>query len=267
MEVDAVTALVTRVADTVVLARFRDLGEGEVLTKGADDVVTVVDTAAEAALVEGLGEIAPGVPVIGEEGVAADPRLLGALAGADRAFVVDPIDGTRAFVEGVPDFAVMVAMVEHGESVAGWICLPALGSTYVAERGSGAFRDGVRLPHLVRGEPLRGGVASALMPRELREGLAPRAKAAGLVGIRTGVRLWSGRWYTMVATGEADVLVYWNTWPWDHAPGAVLVREVGGVVRRPDGTDYRPDDQRRGLVVAPDATSFARVRDGLGLRG
>src|SRR5665811_2510604 len=63
-DVDAVTALVEHVAATVVAPRFRDLRDGEVREKAPGDVVTVVDTAAEAALVRGLAEIAPGVPVV-----------------------------------------------------------------------------------------------------------------------------------------------------------------------------------------------------------
>src|SRR5690606_4011098 len=55
------------------------------------------------------------------------------------AFVVDPIDGTRAFVEGDPDFAVMVALVDHGVPVASWIALPAYGELLTAARGAGAF--------------------------------------------------------------------------------------------------------------------------------
>ena len=269
VDLDAVTVLVERVAREIVTPRFRSLVAGEVSVKGADDVVTVVDTEAEAALVAGLTEIAPGVPVVGEEGTAADAGRLAVLAGAPLAWVVDPLDGTRAFVEGSPDHAVMVGLVAGGEVVAGWICLPAHGRTYVAERGAGAFCNGARLPLLTAPAvpaALRGGVATGWMPAEVRDGIEARPLPADLAGLTLGARIWAGNAYARVASGATDVLVYWRTWPWDHAPGAVLVREVGGVVRRPDGAEYRPSDGASGLVVAPDAATFVRVRDGLGLR-
>ena len=96
LDVDAVTALVEHVAATVVAPRFRDLRDGEVREKAPGDVVTVVDTEAEATLVRGLAEIAPGVPVVAEEAAAARPELLDLIVGAPRAWVVDPLDGTPA---------------------------------------------------------------------------------------------------------------------------------------------------------------------------
>ncbi|NTW39974.1 MAG: hypothetical protein HGA44_08790, partial [Cellulomonadaceae bacterium] len=145
------------------------------------------------------------------------------------------------------------------------ICLPAHGRTYVAQRGSGAFCNGSRLGTLTPADPLRGGVARWSMQPRTRVALERRAAAAGLAGLAIGERLWSGYAYARVASGETDVLVYSRTWPWDHAPGAAIVREVGGVVRRLDGADYRPGDGRQGLVVAADDATFIRVRDGLGL--
>jgi len=268
IDTDAVTALVERVAREIVTPRFRSLAQGEVSVKGVGDVVTIVDTQAEAALIEGLTAIAPGVPVIGEEATAADAGRLAVLAAAPLAWVVDPLDGTRAFVEGSPDHAVMVGLVADGEAVAGWICLPAHGLTYVAERGAGGYRNGVRLSPLGSPpDPLRGGVASGWMSAADREAILARAMPADLAGLSLEARIWAGHAYAQVASGAVDILVYGRTWPWDHVPGAVLVREVGGVVRRFDGATYRPSDGASGLLVAPDEATFRRVRDGLGLQG
>ena len=267
-DVDAVTALVEHVAATVVRPRFRDLLAGEVSEKAPGDLVTVVDTEAEAALIEGLAAIAPGVPVVGEEGTAAEPERLGLLAHAARAWVVDPLDGTQAFVEGSPDHAVMVGLVEHGEAVAGWICLPEHGRTYVAQRGAGAWVGAQRLTR----------PAPATDPADLRGGLAKWAVSPGLRGrlaqsgpfgrdVSLHGRLWSGYEYSRLASGEQDFLVYWRTWPWDHVPGAVLVREVGGVSRRLDRQEYRPDGVAEPLIAAADAPTYERVLEILRLAG
>lgn len=257
MNVTAVTGLVERVAYDLVLPRFRDLSAEDVRQKGPGDLVTVVDTAAEAALTDGLRRIAPDVPVVGEEATAADPGLLASLRDLDRVFVVDPIDGTRAFVDGEPDYAVMVALVAAGEPVAGWICLPSRGHTWVAERGSGAWRDGERLAPPGRPDPPRVRIAPT---RGHDAVLAERAESDGLTGIGLGVPLWAGRSYTALADGEVDALGYWVGWPWDHAPGAVLLRELGGVVATVDRADYRPAGVVGPMIAAGSPAIFERTR-------
>lgn len=74
-----------------------------------------------------------------------DPSLLAALS-ENACWVVDLIDGTGNFVAGRPEYAVMVALLRDGEPAAGWILVPETGRRYFAERGSGAFRDGARIP-------------------------------------------------------------------------------------------------------------------------
>ncbi len=244
LDVAAVTALVERVAREIVSPRFRALDPSDIGAKGSDDVVTIVDTQAEAALSRGLGALLPGVPVIGEEGAAADPSVLGAL-GAPLAWVVDPLDGTRAFIEGLPEHAVMVALLEAGRPLAGWICLPALGLTYVAERGQGVSRNGERLHRVPVHEPPTGA-ASAGIRGDWRAALdaSPRTTAFDLDG-----RLWAGFFYSQVADGVLDALVYPRALPWDHAPGAAILHELGGAVLREDGADYAPGAHDGGLVV------------------
>ncbi len=244
LDVTAVTDLVERVAQEIVSPRFRSLDPGRHRVQGPGRRRHVVDTEVEAALARGLEQILPGVPFVGEEGVAADPAVLGALT-APLAWVVDPLDGTRAFVEGLPEHAVMVALLEHGRSVAGWICLPALGRTYVAERGSGAACDGRPLAPLSPPEPFRGA-ATLGIPADWREAIAGARATAGFTADR---RLWAGYFYSQVADGAIDALLYPRAQPWDHAPGAAIVRELGGVVRRTDGADYRPGTPTGGLVV------------------
>lgn len=264
LEVDAVTALVEEVAAVAVTPRFRALQAGEVYAKGgAGDLVTIADHEAEVLLTEGLHRLMPGVPVVAEEDVAAHPEVLRALVDAPLAWVVDPLDGTRGFVEGSPDHSVMVGLVEHGEAVAGWIHQPAHGRTFVAERGSGAFRNGEPLHRAAPPtslDELRGGVATRYITAEA---LAAVADAGFGPGLQTSPGMWSGLWYPRVAAGEQDFVLFWRTWPWDHTPGAVLVREVGGVSRRLDGADYRPGTDATGLLVAADDAAWDTVRDRL----
>ena len=244
LDVAAVTELVERVAREIVTPRFRALAPEDIGAKGPGDVVTIVDTEAETEISRGLNAVLPGVPVVGEEGVAADPTLLEGL-GAPLAWVVDPLDGTRAFIEGLPEHAVMVALLERGQSVAGWICLPALGRTYVAERGSGATCNGRTLSRRPPADPMTGA-ASLGIPVRWRAALETSPASSG---IALDGRLWSGYYYSQVADGVLDALVYQRAHPWDHAPGAAIVRELGGAVLRPDGAEYAPGSGEGGLVV------------------
>ncbi len=131
---EVVEALVREVSESVIEPRFAALGKGDVEEKSVGEIVTVADREAEVLITTRLEEILPGVPVVGEEGCAADPVRLTALD-ADRAWVVDPLDGTANFVAGSPDWAVMVALVANGEVAASWIWQPVARRMYVAERG------------------------------------------------------------------------------------------------------------------------------------
>lgn len=263
VDVDAVTRLVEHVAATIVAPRFRDLVAGEVGEKGPGDLVTVVDHASEAAITEGLTALAPGVPVVGEEATSADASMLDAL-GAPLAWVVDPLDGTRAFVEGSPDYAVMVGLLAAGVPVASWICLPEHRLTLVAERGSGVQCNGAPLAAVPRQGDPRMQVAAKYLPREVRErlvtGLAERPGAA-LVTVTDTV--WAGHEYSRIALGDADGVFAWRTMPWDHAPGIAIVRELGGAARRLDGSDYRADVPALGLLVAAEEALADRIAETL----
>lgn len=71
--------------------------------------------------------------------------------------------------------------------------------------------------------------------------------------------------YPRIIEGEADFLLFWRTLPWDHAAGALLLTEAGGIAVRPDSSPYRPDDTRVGLLAAADAATADAVLRGLGL--
>jgi fructose-1,6-bisphosphatase/inositol monophosphatase family enzyme len=258
VDVDAVTALVERVGQEVVLPRWRDLTDGDIADKGGGDLVTVVDQAAEDEVTAGLRALAPHIPVIGEEATASNPELVDGMGDEPAVFVVDPIDGTRAFVDGLPDFAVMVALVVRGTPLASWISLPALGHTWVAERGLGVFLDGA--PFVAPWRPETPRAALALTTRRERAELVDTGARAGLPGMGVDHPLWAGRYYTRFAAGEVDALGYWSGWPWDHAPGTVIVRELGGVVVAADGSDYRAAGHSGPIVVASSRGVADRMR-------
>lgn len=250
---DKVTALLREVATGIIMPRFRALKSGEVEEKSPDDFVTIADREAEAALIPGLQAIIPSSTVIGEEMCHNRPELLRDLHLIDGPlWFVDPLDGTRNFMEGRTTFAIMVALRRQRETVGAWILRPTDGSLAVAERGAGAFIDGTRLhaPAAAK-EPkaLRGAVLSKFLPPEKREHVLRNGSKLG--EILPG-SMCAGDDYPALARGALDFVCYWRGLPWDHAPGALLLSEAGGVVTRYDGSPYQPDG-RLGLIAAGNA--------------
>ncbi len=249
VDIEAVSRLVREVARTEILSRFRRLSEAESWEKRPGAVVTVADEAAEAALSEGLAALTPGTRIVGEEACEADPRLLDGLHGPGKAWIIDPVDGTANFAEGKPEFAVMVALTEHGETVAGWIYDPVADAMSVAERGAGAWRDGVRLR-----------VAEAAPDAEMSGALGWRLRRdAAFSGRFAGVshNKCCGVDYQALGVGASHFAFYRNLKPWDHAPGQLLHREAGGHNACLDGAPYSPARrEQEGLLMAPDSRTW-----------
>ena len=240
------------VAQRLILPRFGALSEGEIEEKKPGDLVTVADREAEQELVRILSAADPGALVVGEEGVFCEPSRLDALPTADRAWVIDPVDGTRNFSRGSADFAVMLAEVRRGETVRGWIWQPQHDRMYIAERGAGVTCNG----EPVRREPVN---------RELPLGatyVPLRGEDAARVEVR---RSWGscGIDYPKLIAGEVDFLTYRSMFPWDHLPGGLMVTEFGGRVSNEDGGVFRPGVVGRRLIAVMGTGIWPTVRDAL----
>ena len=260
---DQVAELIREVAATIVLPRFRHLASDEVDQKAPGDLVTIADKESEKALTRGLTAVLRGSTVVGEEAVAADPRVLDRLGNGGAVWIVDPVDGTNNFAAGKTPFAVMVALVRDGEPAASWILDVVGDNLTVAEAGSGAYRDGVRVKTRTDdpgAAALRGVVATHYLPERLRTVASANAEAFGAV---TNGRHCAGYEYPAVAIDEQQFALFWRILPWDHVPGSLIVREAGGTVLHLDGTPYRPTDSERGMLVAANDDIWRTVRDTL----
>ncbi|MGW5228651.1 inositol monophosphatase family protein [Nocardia niigatensis] len=257
--IDEVAQVLVCAAETAILPRFRRLTAGEVTEKGPGDLVTVADREAEQLISRGLREIL-NIPVVGEEAVAEDPSLLAAL-GKQACWLVDPIDGTSNFVAGRGEYAVMAALLRSGKPVAGWIILPETGERYVAERGSGAFRSGIRLwrpPPPAEVGQLRGAAPTKRLDDIERARLSEAGKKFAALGPGA---LSAGVNYTRLLNGDLDFVLYQRSQPWDHAAGALLLSEAGGISLRPDGRPYRPTQSPNNLLLnAADRASWQEVQ-------
>jgi fructose-1,6-bisphosphatase/inositol monophosphatase family enzyme len=251
VQTDDVLTMLREVAEEVINPRFRSLAADQITEKNPGDLVTVADREAELRITEVLTRAYPDALVLGEEATAADPALLERFRSAEHAFTVDPVDGTKNFVHGSPDHAVMVAELLGGEVVRSWIWQPQHELGYVAERGAGSWRNGERLQRPPLGEGLRGVTS--------RRSWIGRAlgtlRALDLTWVCCGVD------YPKLVEGAADYALYRRPKPWDHAPGSLLLSEAGGFVGDFDGSPYRPQaDPPLGLVSAADRATYELVQ-------
>lgn len=262
IDIAVVGDILREAASTIIEPRFARLRDDEISEKAPGEVVTVADQEAETFITRHLRELLPGVPVVGEEAVSEDPGLIHALTSAPLAWLVDPLDGTANFTHGDDRWAVMAALVQDGETIASAIYRHTDHRLYLAERGNGACCNGVRLsapaPANVSAGDLRGAVLTRFLTVDERTTMLPRLARIGEV---TAGFNCAGYEYPTIADGEENFALFQRTLPWDHAPGALLLTEAGGVARHPDGSTYRPDTPRRGLLLASSPHVWTCIRD------
>ena len=205
--------------------------------KGDNTPVTRADRETEEAIRVRLAKATPDYGIIGEE--------FGQEAGLiDREWVIDPIDGTKAFIHGVPLFGTLIALLEKGEPILGIIDLPILGERVHATRGGGCFRNG---------KPCRVSTVHELKDALILDGSATTMERLGhgpaWAGLREQARLHRG-WgdcygHFLVATGAAEVMADPIVEIWDIAPLGVILPEAGGRFTSFDGNESIRD--RSGL--------------------
>lgn len=258
-----VASIVEEIARAEIAPRFGKLKAGDIDTKsGPNDFVTQADRAAEAALKNALGAVYPDVGFIGEESAAADASILDALHGDGAYWIVDPLDGTRNFVQKRDEFATIVALVVDGVTQGGWIYAIPDGKFAIASRGEGAMWNGAALA------PLRENAGVVSGYRAIGN-LAEPWNAQMVPKLRSGFVTQSARCaayaYIHLLTGKKDFALYSRCSPWDHAAGVLMLSEIGGRAAYLDNdTPYRPlATQGRPLLVAGNQHGFKRVADAL----
>lgn len=266
-DMQATEQIIAEVAAMEIMPRFRALSAGDIEMKGVDDPVTVADKAAEQALSQRLTSYLPGSVVVGEETFAADATIAARFASDDYVWVIDPIDGTRNFIAGVPEFGVMVALVRHKKILAAWIHDPNTGDTIQAEQGGGVWLCGHKMT-LAGHNPAFATVC--VIGSRLQKLLAKPEYATKMVGVlphQVGsaaafdyARLFTGAvHFAGHGASRASCLLYRQSKPWDHVPGLCLVAEAGGHAADLRGDVYDMQTGLTGLLVAPNREIWADI--------
>ena len=198
--------------------------------KSRGQLVTEVDRGTEQFLRTKLENAFPGIPVVGEEfgGVRSET-----------CFVIDPLDGTTNYVNGVPFYCVAVALLREGVPVLSSVCAPVTEHVYSAKRGDGFFVNGERR---VRESESRGllGYCHGSSDEDIDYvcGCLPRLKKSFHDARRFGAADYE---LALVAAGDLEGFFGYHVKPWDFIPGCLLVEEAGGTVRGLDGGSWQEE--------------------------
>lgn len=240
-----------RLAGGVALEYFgRDL---IVETKEDGSPVTIADRRAEEVARAWIGQRFPRDGVLGEEQGDGPP-------GAARRWIVDPIDGTKAFVRGVPLWGTLVAVAEGERVLAGAAFFPAVNEMLVAAMGEGCWWNGQRCSV----SRIADVATATVLTTDERFPADTRRRAAWreLTSRSAVCRTWGDCYgYLLVATGRAEVMVDDIVAPWDAAAFAPIIAEAGGVL-----TDWRGVSTPFGNgAIATNAAMARSVRVALGV--
>lgn len=256
-----VEAVIAEIADEEISSRFGALKESDITTKsGPNDFVTAADHAAEARLEKALLGLYPGAAFIGEEAAAADPDLVKRLDHERGAFwIVDPLDGTRNFVQKREEFGTIIALVENGETRQGWIYAIPEKSFATGSLGDGVTWQGDRLSAIgaAAGTPV-GYRSIGSLGQEWQDTMVPALRAK----TETGPARCSAYAYINLVRGERDFALYSRVHPWDHAAGVMMLGEIGGRAAYLDNLmPYAPRlTVGRPLLAAGNVDSWEQIR-------
>jgi histidinol-phosphatase len=217
-------------ADAISLSRYQAL-DLEITTKPDNSPVTDADKAVERAIIDAIATQYPTDGVVGEE--------FGTSGSKDRYWVIDPIDGTKNFMRGVPTWATLIALVENEEVVASVVSSPALYRRWYASVGGGAFvSEGSSAPRKLTVSKV-SHLGDASITYSDFQGWGARRQAFE--------KLLDGAWRTrglgdfwshmLVAEGAVDVAIEPSLALWDMAALDLIVREAGGRFTSLDGVD------------------------------
>lgn len=214
---------------------------GEVSKKGRFDLLTEYDLGSERLIRERLSRAFPGHRIVGEEGAETGEGEL--------VWYVDPIDGTTNFAHGHFFFAMSIALYRGSEGLAGVVHAPALGVTWSAARGGGAFRNG-QACRVSQRSSLDEAVCATGFPYDRWSRHDDNLAELSLFLKRArGVRRCGAASIDLCLVGDGTYDIYWEQGlnAWDMCAGALVVLEAGGRLSSYEGA---PADPRTGRLIA-----------------
>lgn len=291
-----VLAMMIEASETLIMPRWRQLDDHHVSSKsGPMDLVTIADIETEDWLTPRLRDLLPGSQVLGEEAKSRGQVDLDITQIDEPLWVIDPVDGTRAFANGSENFCSMVGLVRGGQTVAAWIYYPASRSLVTAELGGGAYECEDRVCHILKTsqvhhtdltghisaravdpnqsgdlqqlqvrslediDTIQGHVSIRFFPQDQQSQLKARMAEHPLP--QPHPMQAAGLEYRDLARGVIDFAVFYSLMPWDHVPGSLILSEAGGIARSFDGKPYSARMHSGGMIAAASEDVASQVQE------
>jgi myo-inositol-1(or 4)-monophosphatase len=247
---ERVLNVVRKVAAEEIMPRYLKVAHER---KADGSLFTEADLAAQDALSRLLPQIHPG-PMVGEE-MTPEQQAERWIQGDEGLWCVDPIDGTSNFVNGLPYFAVSVALMRKGRSVLGVVYDPVADEAFYAQAGQGAYLNGERLPIKTHVPHLRNAMAQVdfkRLPGKLAEALASHPPYSSQRNFGASTLEWC-----YVAAGRFDVYLHGGQKLWDYAAGSLILEEAEGFMATLQHDDFWADRLwQRSVLAARDGALF-----------
>ena len=242
-----IETLLRHAATHIVMPRYRQLEQHEIMEKQPGDLVTIADREVEQYLTGKLADILPEADFLGEETVAAAGEIPQGLQNG-YWWIVDPVDGTHNFASGNPPFAIMIALALDGQVVGGWIYDPVIDRLCHAVWQHGAYINHQRVTSKASGKPLlQAGISTLFMSADEAKFIENICEGKAEL---SPIPRCAGEQYPRIVLGENDFALFNRVLPWDHAAGALFLEEAGGKLSRLNGEPYRFWENKNGLIAA-----------------
>ena len=191
--------------------------------------VSEVDKKCEALIIEQLHDAFPEDAFLGEE--------TGAITGCSgRTWIIDPLDGTRPYLKGIPTYSILIALIEEDQPILGLMQLPGLNEIYHATIGGGAYCNGKRI-HVSHTAHLNEAYGSAYGHIPRMHDPKGRATIESMHDWGFAMGFMDAYTYGCIASGKLDFCINLSDKPWDCAPAACIIKEAGGRYSDIDGNE------------------------------
>lgn len=253
---NAVIAAVKEVAKQEIMPRYLKVQRH---CKSDGSLCTEADVATQEALLRKLQKIYPG-KIVSEE-MSAEQQNDQWNSGDEGLWCIDPIDGTTNFVNGIPYFAVSVALMNRGRSVLGVVYDPVADEMFYAEKGKGAFLNDVQLPIKEYIPTVLDDAIASVDLKRLNRKLAARISTTPPCSSQRNFGACALEW-CFTAAGRFDLYLHGGQNLWDYAAGCLILEEAGGRMCGFGLDDFWKEPLwQRSVIAASDPNLFLQWRD------
>jgi len=214
-----------RAAAEILTENFGKIHAGDIREKGQNDFLTFVDEAAEQTIIGMIQQAYPAHAILAEESGHSD-RI------SEYQWIIDPLDGTKNYISGIPVFAVSIGLRYRGQMQLGVVHDPVRGDIFHAVRGQGAYHDGRPMKVSKRSE-LSACLIATGFPFKRKEILADYLQSFKDIFLNcSGVRRMGAAALDMAYLADGRFDAFWEVGlsPWDMAAGSLLIHEAGGTL-------------------------------------